>query len=247
MSAVASVVSVDRSSPVPLYFQLAQSLQGNIENGNIPAGSLLGNEIRLADELGVSRPTIRRAIEYLVTQGLLVRRRGVGTQVVRAQVRRPLELTSLYEDLTSAGKAPHTEVLSLDIVPADQSVAAALRVPVDTDVVSLHRLRYAESEPIAIMTNYLPVGLAEITEPALERSGTDEQLRAAGVHIHVAEQTIGARNATAEESRRLNEKRGAALLTMTRLAFDLTGQPVEFGQHVYRASRYAFSLTLVEH
>ncbi len=243
---VASVVSVDRTSPVPLYFQLAQSLQSNIEDGTIPAGSLLGNEIRLADELGVSRPTIRRAIEYLVTQGLLVRRRGVGTQVVRAQVRRPLELTSLYEDLNAAGQTPQTHVISLEEVPASTEVANALRIDEGAPVVELHRLRYAESEPIAIMTNHLPVGLADITEESLATSGLYEQLRASGVHIHLAEQTIGARNATAEEARHLNEKRGTALLTMTRLAFDLTGRPVEFGQHVYRATRYAFSLSLVE-
>lgn len=243
---VAAVVSVDRSSPVPLYFQLAQSLQQNIQNGNIPAGSLLGNEIRLADELGVSRPTIRRAIEYLVTQGLLVRRRGVGTQVVRAQVRRPLELTSLYEDLSSAGQEPKTTVISVEEVPADRDVAEALKLDEGEPVMKLERLRFAESEPIAILQNYLPLDLAPIDAESLENSGLYELMRGAGVHIHLAEQTIGARNATADEGKLLHEKRGAALLTMSRLAFDLTGRPVELGQHVYRASRYAFSLTLVE-
>ncbi|MFV0458478.1 MAG: GntR family transcriptional regulator [Actinomycetales bacterium] len=243
---VASVITVDRTSPVPLYFQLAQSLQSNIENGNIPAGSLLGNEIRLADELGVSRPTIRRAIEYLVSQGLLVRRRGVGTQVVRAQVRRPLELTSLYEDLSSAGKEPRTDVLAFTEEPAPDEVADALRMEPETPVLAIQRLRYAHDEPIAILVNYLPVDLVSMTQESLEQHGLYELMRGAGVHIHLAEQTIGARNATSDEARRLNEKRSAALLTMTRIAFDMTGRPIEFGQHVYRASRYAFSLTLVE-
>lgn len=243
---VAGLVTVNRSSPVPLYFQLAQSLQQHIENGDIPPGTLLGNEIRLADDLGVSRPTIRKAIEYLVNRGLLVRRRGVGTQVVRAQVRRPLELTSLFEDLTSAGKAPRTEVISLQEVPAEADVATALRVVTGARVVCLERLRYAEDDPIAVMTNYLPAGLVELDEATLGQRGLYDLLRGASVHIHLAEQSIGARNATADEARLLGERKGAALLTMSRLAFDLTGQPVEFGRHVYRASRYAFSLTLVE-
>ncbi len=93
MVAMADLVTVDRTSPVPLYFQVAQALQHHIEEGHIASGSLLGNEIGLADDLGVSRPTMRKAIEYLVQRGLLVRKRGVGTQVVRAQVRRPLQLT----------------------------------------------------------------------------------------------------------------------------------------------------------
>lgn len=243
---VASVVSIDRTSPVPLYFQLAESLQANIENGNIPAGSLLGNEIHLADELGVSRPTIRRAIEHLVNNGLLVRRRGVGTQVVRARVRRPLELTSLYEDLNDAGKSPQTEVISIDTVPASAEVAEELRLAPGTLVTAIERLRFANEEPIALMKNYLPTDVVQLDRASLERTGLYDLMRQAGVHIHVAEQTIGARNAVPQESKALNEKRAAALLTMQRIAFDLTGRPVEFGQHVYRATRYAFSLTLVE-
>lgn len=243
---VAGLVAVNRSSPVPLYFQLAESLQANIENGNIPPGTLLGNEIRLADELGVSRPTIRKAIEFLVNRGLLVRRRGVGTQVVRAQVRRPLELTSLYEDLDSAGKSPRTEVLSLSMVAAPSEVSASLRLDPTAEVIRIERLRYTEDDPIALMTNYLPPALVQVDADSLAEHGLYELMRGCGIHIHLAEQSIGARTATADEGRLLGERKGAALLTMTRLAFDLTGQPVEYGSHVYRASRYAFSLTLVE-
>ena len=76
-----------------------------IEHGSLTPGSLLGNEIELAGRLGLSRPTVRQAIQSLVDKGLLVRRRGVGTQVVHSQVKRPLELSSLYDDLEAAGAA----------------------------------------------------------------------------------------------------------------------------------------------
>ncbi len=81
-------LSVDRSSPVPLYFQLSQQLETAIETGKLAPGSLLGNEIELAGRLGLSRPTVRQAIQSLVDKGLLVRRRGIGTQVVHSQVKR---------------------------------------------------------------------------------------------------------------------------------------------------------------
>lgn len=246
MPGVAGQIMVDRNSPVPLYFQVAQELQRLIEHGELPAGSKLGNEIHLADDLGVSRPTMRRAIEYLVQRGLLVRKRGVGTQVVRAQVRRPLELTSLHDDLLGSGRRPRTRVLTLELLPAEEDVAAALGVPVGGDVVHLRRLRYADDEPIALMTNYLPPDLLDADVEELERRGLYDLLRAAGVHIHVADQSISARTATAAEARLLGESRNAALLTMTRTAYDDAGRPVEYGTHVYRASRYAFSLTLVE-
>ena len=246
MSDVGSLISLDRGSPVPLYYQVAQELQRLVEIGKIPAGTRLDNEIQLADQLGVSRPTMRRAIGYLVERGLLVRRRGVGTQVVRSRVQRPIDLTSLYDDLLSAGRNPATEVLELATVPADNSVADALEVPEDTPVEHLLRLRSADGEPIALMSNYLPVGLVKLDRAELEHQGLYELIRRTGIHMRVAEQSVGARLATAEEAKLLGEKRGAPLLTMTRTAYDDFGGPVEYGSHVYRASRYNFSLTLVE-
>src|SRR3954447_7745115 len=107
---------IDRSSPTPLYFQLAQAIEGAISGGSLPAGSRLENEILLAQKYGLSRPTVRRAVQELVDKGLLVRKRGVGTQVIQPHVRRSVELTSLYDDLFRGGGAPTTDVLSLERV-----------------------------------------------------------------------------------------------------------------------------------
>ena len=134
---------VDRTSPVPLYYQLAQQLEHAIESGELARGTQLGNEIMLADQLGLSRPTVRRAIGYLVDRGLLVRKRGVGTQVVQPRVRRPLELTSLYDDLAGGGQEPSTQVLSLDKLPASDAVAHALGLADGEPVLSVERLRLA--------------------------------------------------------------------------------------------------------
>jgi DNA-binding GntR family transcriptional regulator len=189
---------------------------------------------------------MRRAIQYLVERGLLVRKRGVGTQVVRTSVQRPLELSSLYDDLVLAGRRPRTTVLAVDTGPAEDEVATALGIDPGSPVVHLQRLRLADDEPIALMANYLPADLLDLTTADLESRGLYELLRMAGVHIRIANQSIGARNATTAEARLLGETRGAALLTMTRTAYDDVGRAVEYGTHVYRGSRYAFSLTLVE-
>ena len=111
-------VSLDRGSPVPLYFQVATQLEKMIESGEMPVGGRLANEVELADRLGVSRPTMRRAIQYLVERGMLVRKRGVGTQIVHPKVRRPVELSSLYDDLVKTGQSPITEVLDFGVSPA---------------------------------------------------------------------------------------------------------------------------------
>ncbi len=237
-------VEVDRTSPVPLYYQVATRLQELIEKGEIGVGARIENEVDLAERLGVSRPTTRRAIQYLVERGMLVRKRGVGTQVVHPKVRRPVELSSLYDDLVSADRAPRTEVLDLKVVPASREIAAALETAPGTEVTWIERLRYAGGEPLALMHNAIPVDLIRLTERDLAEHGLYELLRRAGFVPRIATQVIGARSATATEARTLQEKRGASLLTMTRTAWDAGGRVLEYGSHLYRASRYSFELNL---
>ncbi|MFF4313292.1 GntR family transcriptional regulator [Streptomyces sp. NPDC001507] len=237
--------ALDRGSPVPLYYQLAQQLEEAIEHGVLAPGNLLGNEIDLSVRLGLSRPTVRQAIQSLVDKGLLVRRRGVGTQVVHSQVKRPLELSSLYDDLESAGQGPTTRVLGNERIPAGAEVAAALGIAEGAEVVVLERLRCTHGQPVAFLCNYLPAALLELDTERLESTGLYRMMRAAGITLHSARQTVGARSATAEEAVRLDEREGAALLTMQRTAYDDTGRPVEYGSHVYRASRYAFDFQLL--
>ncbi|KUL67417.1 GntR family transcriptional regulator [Streptomyces violaceusniger] len=238
-------LSVDRSSPVPLYFQLSQQLEAAIEQGRLAPGSLLGNEIELAGRLGLSRPTVRQAISSLVDKGLLVRRRGVGTQVVHSQVKRPLELSSLYDDLEAAGQRPATQVLRNTTELATAEVAAALGISEGAEVVLIERLRLAHGEPMAHLRNHLPVGLLELDSAELEDTGLYRLMRAAGISLHSARQAVGARAATTEEGERLGEPAGAPLLTMERTTYDDTGRAVEFGSHTYRASRYAFEFQLL--
>ncbi|MFF3056881.1 GntR family transcriptional regulator [Streptomyces sp. NPDC057909] len=238
-------LGVDRSSPVPLYYQLSQQLEAAIEQGRLAPGSLLGNEIELAARLGLSRPTVRQAIQSLVDKGLMVRRRGVGTQVVHSQVKRPLELSSLYDDLEAAGQRPATRVLGNRIEPATARIAAALGVPEGADVHLVERLRSAHDEPMALLRNHVPAGLVDLGTERLEATGLYRIMRAAGITLHSARQSVGARLATAEEAAQLAEPEGAPLLTMERTTYDDTGRAVEFASHVYRASRYAFDFQLL--
>ncbi|MFG2510998.1 GntR family transcriptional regulator [Streptomyces sp. NPDC048584] len=238
-------LSVDRGSPVPLYYQLSQQLESAIEHGALTPGTLLGNEIELAARLGLSRPTVRQAIQSLVDKGLLVRRRGVGTQVVHSQVKRPLELSSLYDDLETAGQRPATQVLVNTVVTASAEVAAALGVAENSELHRIERLRLTHGEPMAYLCNYLPPGLLDLDTAQLEATGLYRLMRAAGITLHSARQTIGARAATPDEAARLGEEPAAPLLTMQRVTFDDTGRAVEYGTHTYRPTRYSFEFQLL--
>lgn len=237
-------IDVDRYSPVPLYHQIAQSIERSINDGTLAPGSMLENEVALAARLGVSRPTARQALRELVDHGLLVRRRGVGTQVAHSRIRRPVDLTSLHDDLEKSGRKPETILLEYVATEASASIAELMEVPEGTAVVTFRRLRLADGEPLALMTNTLVARLAP-SEEALRTTGLYELLRAQGVHMRVARQRIGARLATASEARRLDEPARAALLTMERTAYDDAGAVIEHGYHIYRASRYIFDTTLV--
>ena len=239
-------VRLVHGSPVPLYHQAAQALEAAIEDGRLPRGSKLGGEVELATRLGISRPTMRAAMKQLVDKGLLVRRRGIGTMVAPMPVRRSVALTSLYDDLKEAGRGPRTRLLSLERVPCPPDVAEHLGLEPNATVLRFDRLRVAGSDPIALMHNVVPDGLLEIEEKDLERIGLYEIFRGAGIAPNIATQRVGARKAGAEEAELLEVEPGDPVLTMTRIAYDTDGRPIEYGSHSYPAESHWFEMMRVD-
>src|SRR6476660_210406 len=135
-------ITLERNSPVPLYYQLAQSIENAIATGALAPGDRLENELSLTTRLGLSRPTARQAIQELVKKGLLVRKRGVGTQVVRSKFSRDERLTSLNDDLAKAGKIPGTQLLEFSPVELTDELVDAIDADLgDTELMKVRRLR----------------------------------------------------------------------------------------------------------
>ena len=239
-------ITLERNSPVPLYYQVAQSIEHAINTGALAPGDRLENELSLTKRLGLSRPTARQAIQELVNKGLLVRKRGVGTQVVRSQFRRTEALSSLNEDIIKAGKTPSTRLLDFTLGKLDQDIRDAIgdAAPTDTDFIKIRRLRLADDVPLAILTNYLPARF-QITEDDMQSKSLYACLRALGVNLKIAHQQISARLMTEEEAELLDEETPAACLAVDRLAYDDVGQLVEFGRHMYHAAHYSIQSSLV--
>jgi DNA-binding GntR family transcriptional regulator len=237
---------LDRESPIPLWFQIAEMLRLAIESGKLHPGERLENEMELSERFGVSRPTVRQAVQALVQKDLVVRRRGVGTTVANRRINRPVALTSLYDDLVASGRKPSTKVLLIEERGAEPQVATKLGIDAGAPVVCLQRVRFAEGAPLALMINTIPVGVlaAPLGVEDLEAAGLYQVLRGQGIRFNTASETIGARTATNQEARLLAIPRSTTMLVMARTAWDPSGSAIEFGSHSYLASRYAFEISL---
>jgi GntR family transcriptional regulator len=237
--------TLDRTDSAPLHSQLTKIIEAAILSGKMEPGDRFENEVALGERLGLSRPTIRRAISELVNQGLVVRRRGVGTQVVQGQITRGLELTSLFEDLRTAGLTPKTRMLEVSTVPATKLVAEKLGVQEGADVLYVHRLRFASGTPVAVMENWLNSEYAEPNHATLGTLGLYAALKERGIEIKIAKQNVGARKASSLEAELLEIEKNAPVLTMDRTGYDTSGHAIEYGHHCYRTDIYSLEFTLV--
>ncbi len=237
-------IEIDRHSPVPLYFQISRRIEEAVDRGDLLPGERLPNEIEFAESLAISRPTMRRALDDLVEKGLLTRKQGVGTRVANAQVRRRVALTSLYDDLAASGRRPGTRVLRRSTDWVDRYAARALGEPADQPLVYCERLRLADGRPLALLRNWLPPRFADITAEDLAEHGLYQLLGERNARPAVARQRITAAAAAAAEARLLDTRRNAPLISMQRIAFDSSGHPVEFADHLYRADLYAIEVTV---
>ncbi len=236
---------IDPGSPVPLYYQLAMAIERAIDSGELPAGSRLDNELDLARTLALSRPTVRQALGYLVDRRRLVRRRGIGTIVLPAAVRRPVGLTSLFDDLVRSGRRPATRVLTLEVARCPRESALALDLEPGTAITHVRRLRLVDDEPLALMENYLPPPPLQTDRRQLEETGLYRLLAASGIVPRIASQSVTARPAGSEEARLLHVSPGAPLLALRRVSYDATGHAIELASHAYVGERYAIEMSLV--
>jgi DNA-binding GntR family transcriptional regulator len=240
-------LNLDRSGPIPLYYQIAKRMREAIESGELAAGARIENEVTLVEQLGISRPTIRRAIQELVDQGLLVRRRGIGTQVVDGQLIRNLELSSLYDDLKLSNRSPSTRVLLHEEIVPSQDILEKLSLSPGTKVLHLRRLRFTDGVPFALLEDFLHPDFLTIPATLLEKHGLYQIMRSRGTTVKITRQSVGARASTREETKLFEmDKPKLPVLTVRRTVFDQSGRAVDVGTNAYRPDVYSLTMTLVE-
>ncbi len=240
-------IALDRNSPVPLYHQVARELERAISDGRLTRGDFIENELVLAERWQVSRLTLRRSIQELVDSGLLVRRRGIGTQVVNDTVPRPPRLGSSYDELSERGLDPQTTVLAHERMIADDAIGEQLGLPPGSTVVYIERCRRAGGRRIALLRNWITIDAAgDITTDQLAGHGLFDLYRAKGIWPHSAVRRITARSAGPVDASLLGVALGAPLLTVESTMQDTAGKLIEVGHQLYDASQYTMELSVVE-
>ena len=234
------------ATPLPKYHQIYLVLREHLAEGRYRDG--LPAELRLVQQFGVARATVRKALERLEREGLIDRRPGRGTRLRKTTEPAAKEssgLGGLLENIVSMGLRTQVKVLSCTVVTAPASVSRRLVLPAGSRVQRAVRVRSNHEGPLSHITTWVPAELARgFGRRELAHEPILLLLERAGVRIGRAAQSISACPADATVAAQLGVEPGTALLAVDRLVYDADERPVQWLQGLYRPDRYQYEMQL---
>ncbi|MEZ3158904.1 GntR family transcriptional regulator [Microbacterium sp. BWT-B31] len=217
-----------------LYHRIQGDISASIASGEYAPGERIPSESALADRYGVTRMTVRQAISGLITKGLVTRKQGSGTYVLRTrQPARALnQLTGFTEDMTEQGYRPTSRQLSNTEEEAPEHVQEWLELNNGAHVIRLERVRFLDETPTALHLVWLPLWLApDLVRRSMDNVSLYQTLEDEfGIRLSTASQRISAVRASAHEAEVLKVEVGSPLLYTEKITRDENNQPVEFVQ-----------------
>ncbi|WP_054950665.1 GntR family transcriptional regulator [Numidum massiliense] len=239
---------LDYDSVIPLYHQLKDILRENIESGVWKPGEMIPSENQLLKHYNISRNTVKKALDDLVTEGLLKRVQGKGTFVSTPKLEQSLSgFYSFSKVIRAQGLTPKDIIISVEQLAAKRSVAKHLQIPEQTAVIALRRLRCADEEPIILETSYIPQQLApNISQEELEKTSLYDLLEQKyEITVTKAKEIFEPVLVRDYESTYLQVAEGYPALLLDRIAYDASGRPVEFCRSIVRGDRCRFYTELL--
>ncbi len=238
------MTTVDRSSPMPLYFQLKQLLLEKITSHAWKPGDLVASEQELQTSHQLSRTTVRQALTELVAEGRLVRQRGRGTFVAQPKFQRSPRHRGISQFLTEQGHIPALKVVDAEFVTPPAVVREALQLIGEQRAYRIRRVRLADDLPIGILSTYIAESVMKQID--LEALSAGESLNYLSklpqmrqTHIQRAIEAVPARD---EEARLLKVRKGAPMLLIERTVSGVDGAPIEFMRAIYRGDRLKYQV-----
>jgi GntR family transcriptional regulator, N-acetylglucosamine utilization regulator len=235
---------IDHASPVPKYFQLREILLDLVES-ELGVDQAIPSERELSQRYGLSRMTVRQAVDHLVSEGRLYRVQGKGTFVSRPKIEMPLRLASFTEDMKARGLTPGSRDIDRRTAPASAHLARSLGIEPGDPVHVIERLRTADGIPMAVERSHIPEAVAPglADESLADRSLYDVLAQKFGILLDSGEQTIEAGIVDPADATLLELPAGSAVLLLQRRSF-AGGNPVELALSTYRADRYQLHVAL---
>jgi GntR family transcriptional regulator len=235
--------SIDHKSSLPLHAQVEQLLRELIATEEYQKGKLLPNEVSLARQLGISRNTVRQATNKLVFEGLLVRKKGVGTTAAGKSVdTRINNWLSFTQEMKSKGIEIHNFEISTEWIEPEDEIALFFRIPAGKKVLKMTRLRGRKEFPFVYFISYFHpmVGLTgqeDFSKPLYEILEKEFSVIA-----KLSKEEISARSADQFLARKLNIKTGDPILKRKRFVFDPGSRPIEYNIGYYRADSFIYTI-----
>lgn len=240
---------IDKTSDVPLYYQLHVILKERIVDGTYQIGKTLPSESEMVQEFGVSRITVRHALTQLENDGYIEKRKGKGSIVLRMRLDRPLTVFNSFSgDTIARGDKPGSIVLSLDRAPAGVHIAEKLGISASDEVYSLIRLRLLNGRIVALHKSHIrtDLGFEIVPSDFGEDTSLYSFLGEKGIELGSADETVEARLATNELRRYLFiDDQYCAIVYKERVTYDVLMRPVEFSENSYRGDQYKYSIHIV--
>lgn len=234
---------LNKNSSVPLYQQLIDEIRFQISQGNLKEGDKIPTESELSQIYDVSRITIRKAIELLVEDEVLIKRQGIGTFVAAKKLNRNTNgFMGFSQSCLAEGRQPGTSLLKADLVDPTLNDKESLNLAENEKVIRIIRLRYVDDYPVMLEENHFPTKYAFLFGKNLN-SSLYQILNEAGIYMSRGIKEFGICYANESEAESLNVKKGAALLMVKDVSYDRDGIPVHTCKSIVNPERYKFTIT----
>lgn len=235
---------IDKASREPLYRQIQRSVYEDVQSGVMEPGDRIPSEHDLVARYGVSRTTIRKSLEELVSRGVLVRQPGKGTFVSDNLVKQGFStMLSFSRTLQRLGYRVDTKILHIEVIPGSRYVCGQLKTPPGSDVLLSRRLRFVNGKPVAIHTTYLENELfKDVRTYDLTRESLLEVMdRSYSNHTVTSKDTVHADLASREECRLFRVDGPLPVHRLEAVTFDHRGKPTSFTRAAYRGDTFVVS------
>lgn len=240
--------SLNKNIPIPLYYQLKTILLEYIKNEHVDIEEPIPTEVDISQHFGISRPTVRQAINELVVEGYLYRIKAKGTFISKPKIVQNflLILDSFNSEMKKKGLTPSTKILAKELIESDEEVSQTLKINLGEQVIRLNRLRYADDEPIVFVITYIPYRVCPgLMECDLEKESIYEIIeKESGMLISNATRSLESIIAGDFESKLMGIPKGAPIQFFESVVCLENGTPVEYSLAKYRSDRSKFTFEL---